>query len=377
MSGTGSVGAAGRSEAEQQAQEPSAAQLEAHQTALVALGWAAVTDEQVKASWRQQQAILQANKTTNEERWIRIEEKKDQERAAKERKEGGRQGPIWSEAGTDAEREEIASTSDDTIPQHLYERIIKGQPLPIYYLRTTHLTQTYKDDTNALTKRIRQVERPLSREDDYKMAENLGEHISCLNKFSKMVSDLASTPGSKITTDGAQMIKNYVSLVMTRHADCDTDEKKLELLLYDIGQRRLLTKEEGSGKRINIAKEDLKALDEARAERRDMAMAYGNGLPNVYDYLPTSSTAMPQLIRSTRTKRPSVDSHPIAQRTPSARFTPYQKGDGGKKVGNYGEGGSGHSFRVCYGCGKKGHSARTCRNVDAKCDGASISRLAP
>uniref|UniRef100_A0A0K3CCY1 Elongator complex protein 2 n=1 Tax=Rhodotorula toruloides TaxID=5286 RepID=A0A0K3CCY1_RHOTO len=373
MSGTGSVGAAGRSEAEQQAQEPSAAQLEAHQTALVALGWAAVTDEQVKASWRQQQAILQANKTTNEERWIRIEEKKDQERAAKERKEGGRQGPIWSEAGTDAEREEIASTSDDTIPQHLYERIIKGQPLPIYYLRTTHLTQTYKDDTNALTKRIRQVERPLSREDDYKMAENLGEHISCLNKFSKMVSDLASTPGSKITTDGAQMIKNYVSLVMTRHADCDTDEKKLELLLYDIGQRRLLTKEEGSGKRINIAKEDLKALDEARAERRDMAMAYGNGLPNVYDYLPTSSTAMPQLIRSTRTKRPSVDSHPIAQRTPSARFTPYQKGDGGKKVGNYGEGGSGHSFRVCYGCGKKGHSARTCRNVDAKCDGASIS----
>ncbi|GAA6031765.1 hypothetical protein JCM8097_001978 [Rhodosporidiobolus ruineniae] len=299
------------------------------------------------------------------ERLTAVQEQGAKAQASKERKEGKRVGATWTTTATEEDNAAISSGTDVDIPRFFHDRVEKMQPLPVFYLSSASLLKL-KNESDALFKKIKATERPLDLWDDLQFAADFSGYLPSLLKFVSVIRDLHSEKPEEWTQQALDMIAGHVDVVMQRFAAAETDNSKMEVLLYDLLRRELLYKQAAAGKAVYISRFHQQTLDEAIRLRRDMADSYHDKTrPNIYHHLPFSSTSHP-LYGTEQKSSPKRSKKEDSGSSKDNRFVPYQPQP-------FPAGGGGGVVYTCYGCGEKGHRAEQCPKHDIKISEGTIT----
>jgi hypothetical protein len=301
---------------------------------------------------------------------------------AKEREKGKRIAPVWGTSATAAETEEVRQLDSTNIPFVLSTRLQKMQPIPISVLRPSLLEVDYKDTSSAAYLKIKAVETVLDIDDDLSLASDWTDYLVCHSNFVELVKLAHENKPGSFSEGAVQMIAGHFAQVCALFMKAKDDGEKIVVLLYDIERRKTLFKP-APGKNINISGLDKDILAFAGQQKILMLTTPHTPAPNVFKFLPRSSTFHPQYNPSS-TSNTSGSTTTATERGKKGkekkgkdRKDPYPKPDssfrGGGSGGNGDDDGEDDDRSICFSCDSYGHSARECPKVKAKFEKGSFT----
>ncbi|GAA5874619.1 hypothetical protein JCM1840_007429 [Sporobolomyces johnsonii] len=266
-----------------------------------------------------------------------VHEKQAEAQESKERNEGKRQGPKWSNLATEEETEAVHGLGKSKIPFFLYERVLKHQPLPLDLLRLEHLKKTYTDTDDTFT--------PLNLWSDLSFAHDWRDYLPSLRRFTLLVRDLNKSCPNDFPDVAVDMVTKHEVTVQELFVEADSDADKMDVLVYDIMRRENLSKTTAAGKVINIGPLAPKVLEEARRKRAEMRDTVNSDDPfNIYKFLPRSSDSHPLK---------HITLPPSTPKNDGGRIQPRASSSGGR--GGRGRGASYSGEGESYGGGRGGY----------------------
>ncbi|GAA6046288.1 hypothetical protein JCM8097_002786, partial [Rhodosporidiobolus ruineniae] len=164
------------------------------------------------------------------------------------------------------------SMGHSEIPSSLLSRILKRQPVPLFYFCPSVLLKLKLETNSELAKKVNAVSNLLPLDDDYQIAGNLAEHVVALQKYISVLKGLARGGSQAYPADAVNMIIGHLSVVMDKFTESETDQDKMDLLMYDIERRRVLFKPEASNLSVNIASFDPFIWQVAVSKRQDFRL---------------------------------------------------------------------------------------------------------